>query len=53
MRIQPTKYTGPAKRMRLHRTYTIHPIDNRVSRALFLLALIAVLVLDLFVWRPN
>ena len=49
----PRKYTGPAKRVRLHRTHIIHPIDNRVSRALFLLALIGVLLLDLFLWRPN
>ena len=43
-------YTGPAKPIKTHR---IHPVDNRVTRAIFLLALIAVLLLDLFVWRPN
>ena len=42
-------YTGPAKPIRL---YSIHPIDNRVSRGLFLIALIGVLLLDLFYWRP-
>ena len=43
------KYTGPAKPMP---TYHIHPIDNRFTRGLFLLALIGVLLLDLFYWRP-
>jgi len=43
-------YTGPAKPIPTHR---VHPVDNRVTRAIFLLALIAVLLLDLFVWRPN
>jgi hypothetical protein len=43
------KYTGPAKPIP---TVHIHPVDNRVGKALFLLALIAVLTLDLFVWRP-
>lgn len=43
------KYTGPAKPIPTH---TIHPVNNRVTRALFLLALIAVLTLDLFYWRP-
>ena len=33
-------------------THTIHPINNRVTKGLALLALIAVLLLDLFVWRP-
>ena len=47
---KPTPYTGPAKPIRL---YSIHPIDNRFSRAVFLLALIGVLLLDLFLWRPN
>lgn len=43
-------YTGPAKPIKTH---TVHPVDNRVTRAIFLLALIGVLLLDLFVWRPN
>ena len=43
------KYTGPAKPLP---TYHIHPIDNRLTRAIFLMALIVVLLLDLFVWRP-
>ena len=44
------KYKGPAKPIP---TYHIHPIDNRFTRALFLLALIGVLLFDLLVWRPN
>lgn len=43
-------YTGPAKPIKL---YSIHPIDNRISKALFLIFLIAILLMDLFVWRPN
>lgn len=43
-------YTGPAKPIKTH---TIHPVDNRVTRAIFLLALIGVLLMDLFYWRPN
>ena len=31
----------------------IEPFENRVWRILLLLALIAVLVMDLLVWRPN
>ena len=44
------RYTGPAKPIP---TQSIHPIDNRVSRGLFLLFLIGVLLMDLLVWRPN
>lgn len=44
-----TRYTGPAKRIRTH---YIHPIDNRFTRGVFLLALMGVLLLDLFLWRP-
>jgi hypothetical protein len=44
------RYTGPAKPIKTHR---IHLVDNRVTRAIFLLALITILLLDLFVWRPN
>lgn len=29
------------------------PFENRVWRILLLLALIAVLLMDLLVWRPN
>lgn len=43
------KYTGPARPIP---TYHIHPVESRTSKALFLLALIAVLLLDLFLWRP-
>ena len=43
------RYTGPARPIPTHR---IHPVDNRVTKGLSLLALIAVLMLDLFVWRP-
>lgn len=43
-------YTGPAKRIPTH---TVHPVDNRVTRAIFLLVLIGILLMDLFVWRPN
>lgn len=42
-------YTGPAKPIKTH---CVHPVDNRVTRALFLISLIAVLMLDLFYWRP-
>lgn len=31
----------------------IEPFKNRVWKILFLLALIAVLMMDLLVWRPN
>jgi hypothetical protein len=31
----------------------IEPFENRVWRILLLLALIAVLLMDLLVWRPN
>ena len=44
------KYKGPAKPIP---TYHIHPIDNRFTRALFLLFLIAILAYDLFVGRPG
>ena len=44
------RYTGPAKPIPTHR---IHPIDNRISKALFLIFLISILLMDLFVWRPN
>ena len=44
------RYTGPAKPIR---TYNIHPVDNRFTRTLFLLAIIGVLLLDIFLWRPN
>ena len=43
-------YKGPAKPIRTHH---VHPVDNRVSRAIFLLALMGILLMDLFVWRPN
>lgn len=43
------RYTGPAKPIR---TYHVHPVDHRATRAIFLLALIGVLLLDLFYWRP-
>lgn len=43
-------YTGPAKPINTHR---IHPVDNRVTRAIFLLALIGVLLMDLFYWRAG
>lgn len=46
---QGSKYTGPAKPIR---TYHVHPIDNRLSRGLFLAFLIGTLLMDLFVWRP-
>lgn len=46
----PRKYKGPAKPIP---TYHIHPIDNRVSRGLFLIFLISILLLDLLLWRPN
>ena len=65
MRIQPSKYTGPAKPIPTHtrnRVFMVmmpkpkrrdwHPIDNRFTRAVFLAALIAVLLLDIFYWRP-
>jgi hypothetical protein len=41
---------SPAKPIKTH---TIHPVDNRVSRALFLVFLIATLAYDLFVGRPG
>lgn len=31
----------------------IEPFESRVWKILFLLALIAVLMMDLLVWRPN
>ena len=43
-------YTGPAKPIPTH---SIHPVDNRISKAIFLASLIAILLMDLFVWRPN
>jgi hypothetical protein len=43
-------YTGPAKPIPTHR---IHPVDNRVSKGLFLVFLISILLMDLLVWRPN
>jgi hypothetical protein len=43
------KYTGPAKPIPTH---TIHPVDNRLTKALFLLSLTGILLMDLFVWRP-
>lgn len=42
------RYTGPAKPIP-----TIHPVSRRVGKALFLLAIIAVVCLDLFYWRPG
>lgn len=44
------RYTGPARPIRTH---YIHPVDNRVGRFIFLSALIIVLCLDLFYWRPG
>ena len=44
------RYTGPAKPIP---TCRIHPVDNRFTRAVFLLCLISILLLDLFLWRPN
>ena len=44
------RYTGPARPIKTH---TVHPVDNRFSRAIFLLALMGILLMDLFVWRPN
>lgn len=44
------KYTGPPKPIPTER---IHPVDNRWSRAIFLSALIAVLLADLLIWRPG
>ena len=43
------KYTGPAKPIP---TASVHPIDNRFTKALFLLSLMGILLMDLFVWRP-
>lgn len=43
-------YTGPAKPIKTH---TIHPVDNRVTKGLFLVFLITILLMDLFYWRPN
>lgn len=53
MTSKPTKqpkYTGPAKPIPTH---YVHPVDNRVGKALFLLCLIAVLAYDLFIGRPG
>ena len=47
---KPTPYTGPAKPIP---TYRIHPVEGRTSKALFLIFLISILLLDLFLWRPN
>lgn len=44
------RYTGPARPIKTH---TVHPVDNRVGKAVFLLALISILLMDLLVWRPN
>lgn len=44
------RYTGPAKPIKTH---TIHPVESRPSKALFLLFLIAVLAYDLFIGRPG
>lgn len=43
------KYKGPAKPIP---TYHIHPVESRTSKALFLIFLISILLLDLFLWRP-
>lgn len=44
------KYTGPPKPIRLE---YIHPVDNRVGKAIFLVFLIGVLLYDLFIGRPG
>lgn len=44
------RYTGPAKPTK---TESIHPVDNRVGKAIFIAALILVLCADLFYWRPG
>lgn len=46
------KYTGPPKPLRTS-AYNIHPVGKRVGKALFLIAIIAVLLMDLFYWRPG
>ena len=43
-------YTGPAKPIKTH---TIHPVDNRLSKAIFLASLIAILAYDLLIGRPG
>lgn len=43
------RYTGPARPIKTHR---IHPVDHTLTRVVFLLCIITVLLLDLFVWRP-
>jgi uncharacterized membrane protein len=44
------RYTGPAKPIP---TQSIHPIDNRFSKGLFLIFLIATLAYDLLIGRPG
>ena len=44
------RYTGPARPIKTH---TVHPVDNRVSKGIFLVWLIAVLAYDLFIGRPG
>ena len=47
MRIQPTKYTGPAKPIQTYK----EPITHKAERVVFLLGLVVV-ALDVLLWRP-
>ena len=44
------RYRGPARPIPTER---VHPVDNRVTKGIVLLVLIGILLMDLFVWRPN